>query len=235
MKRLIVNADDFGMSAGINRGIIQAREHGIVTSTSLMVRWPFAREAAAYCQGHPEFGVGIHIDLGEWGRCNGAWEPVYEVVRLSDEAAVRHEVDRQLNAFRQLIGRDPDHLDSHQHVHREEPVRSVVLQVGRQLHVPVRHFSAVNYCGDFYGQGRDAEPCPDLITVPALESIFGRLPQGTTELCCHPAFGMDIPSMYHDERDKELLALRDPRLPGLLAAGGIQPCTFAAVKELSAT
>ena len=41
-RHLIVNADDFGQSAGINRGIIEAHEHGIVTSTSLMVRWPAA-------------------------------------------------------------------------------------------------------------------------------------------------------------------------------------------------
>lgn len=45
---LIVNADDFGQSPGVNRGIIEAHEHGIVTSASLMVRWPAATEAAAY-------------------------------------------------------------------------------------------------------------------------------------------------------------------------------------------
>jgi predicted glycoside hydrolase/deacetylase ChbG (UPF0249 family) len=45
-KYLIVNADDFGQSAGINRGIIAAHEQGMVTSASLMVRWPAAHEAA---------------------------------------------------------------------------------------------------------------------------------------------------------------------------------------------
>jgi len=44
---LIVNADDFGQSQGVNRGVIAAHEHGIVTSASLMVRWPAAIEAAA--------------------------------------------------------------------------------------------------------------------------------------------------------------------------------------------
>ncbi len=51
MKRyLIVNADDFGLSFGVNQGIIEAFEHGIVTSTSLMVNWIGAAEAAAYAR-----------------------------------------------------------------------------------------------------------------------------------------------------------------------------------------
>ena len=46
----IVNADDFGQSPGITRGVIAAHERGIVTSASLMVRWPSANEAAAYAR-----------------------------------------------------------------------------------------------------------------------------------------------------------------------------------------
>jgi len=52
-RRLIVNADDFGQSPGINRGIMEAHERGIVTSVSLMVRWPAAVEAAAYARRLP--------------------------------------------------------------------------------------------------------------------------------------------------------------------------------------
>jgi predicted glycoside hydrolase/deacetylase ChbG (UPF0249 family) len=229
---LIVNADDFGMSPGINRGIIRAREQGIVTSASLMTRWAAAPAAAEYGRANPAFGLGLHIDLGEWARRGDSWEPLYQVVPTDDPAAVRDEVHRQLDAFRQLVGRDPDHLDSHQHVHRDEPVRSIACQIGRELHIPVRHFSpTVAYCGDFYGQGRDAEPYPELITFEALESIIRRLPAGVTELCCHPALGMDIAAMYADERERELQALCDPRLAGLLADCGIRLCTFSEVRD----
>ena len=114
---LIVNADDFGQSAGVNRGIIAAHERGIVTRASLMVRWPTATAAAAYARGNPRFGVGLHLDLGEWTYRDGAWPALYEVVSLQDAHAIAEEVSRQLAAFREIVGRDPTHLDSHQHVH----------------------------------------------------------------------------------------------------------------------
>ena len=65
-RAVIVNADDFGLSAGVNRGIAAAFEGGIVTSASLMVRPDAAAEAASYARLHPVLGVGLHIDLGEW-------------------------------------------------------------------------------------------------------------------------------------------------------------------------
>ena len=51
-RRLIVNADDFGRTDGVNRGIITAHERGIVTAATLMVRWPAAVRAGAYAR-HP--------------------------------------------------------------------------------------------------------------------------------------------------------------------------------------
>jgi predicted glycoside hydrolase/deacetylase ChbG (UPF0249 family) len=55
----------------VNRGIIEAREEGLVTSASLMVRWPAAVAAAAYARGHPDLGLGLHLDLGEWAHGKG--------------------------------------------------------------------------------------------------------------------------------------------------------------------
>ena len=93
---LIVNADDFGQSPGINRGVIQAYEKGILTSASLMVRWPAAAEAAGYARRNPDLGVGLHLDFGEWIYRDGKWLPLYRVVDESDPRAVRAEIRRQL-------------------------------------------------------------------------------------------------------------------------------------------
>src|SRR5918911_2757332 len=108
-RRLIVNADDFGLCPGVSQGILAAHEHGIVTSASLMVRPPSAAEAVACSREHPRLSLGLHIDLGEWVYCDEAWTPLYEVVPLGDAAAVADEVRRQLDMFRSLVGRDPTH------------------------------------------------------------------------------------------------------------------------------
>src|SRR6266853_1306111 len=98
-RRLIVNADDFGQSPGVNRGIIACHEHGIVTSASLMVRWLAAAEAAACARNHPTLGGGLHLGLGEWAYRDGRWVCVYPVVPLDDIVAVRVEIARQLESF----------------------------------------------------------------------------------------------------------------------------------------
>src|SRR5207248_58596 len=112
-RHLIVNADDFGQGPGVNRGIIAAHERGIVTSASLMVRWPAAGAAAAYGREHPRLSLGLHVDLCEWTCRDYNWVALYEVVSLQDAGRVEEEVTSQLAAFRHLAGHDPSHLDSH--------------------------------------------------------------------------------------------------------------------------
>src|SRR5947209_17793780 len=112
-KFLIVNADDFGQSAGVNRGVIQANEEGILTSASLMVRWRAAAEAARVARNRRTLSIGLHLDFGEWVCQDGSWIPRYQVVPLDEVTAVRAEVLNQIALFRQLMRRDPTHIDSH--------------------------------------------------------------------------------------------------------------------------
>ncbi len=232
---LIVNADDFGLSSGINRGIIEAHERGIVTSASLMVRWPAAAEAAAYGHAHPNLSVGLHVDLGEQVYQDGNWVPLYEVVATDDITAVADEVSRQLATFRRLTGRNPTHLDSHQHVHQGEPVRSLLLIMARSLAIPLRQCTPeVSYCGQFYGQSGKGDPYPQGITIPTLINLLKALPSGITELACHPGRGDDVDSVYRGERAEEVKTLCDPAVRATLDAGGIQLCSFHEVAAVAA-
>src|SRR3712207_6710078 len=120
-RRLIVNGDDFGRTQGINRGARRAHEQGILTSASLMVRWPAAAEAAAYARGRPAMSLGRQLDLGEWGGRGGDGEAVYTVVRTEHAEAVADGVAGELGEFHRLVGRPPTHVDSHQRVHLREP------------------------------------------------------------------------------------------------------------------
>jgi predicted glycoside hydrolase/deacetylase ChbG (UPF0249 family) len=223
-----VNADDLGRTEGVNRGIFLAHERGIVTSASLMVRWPAASEAVALSRDFPRLGLGLHVDLGEWLCRDGQWEPLYEVVPDGDYEAAAAECARQVDRFRELVGRDPTHLDSHQNVHRHEPVRSVLLATAEALGVPLRFFRPGHHvAGGFYGQTADGSPLPGAIAVGQLIATLDSLPPGVSELSCHPGLGGDVPGMYRAERGVEVKSLCDPRVAAAVAALGIETGTFA--------
>ena len=228
-RALIVNADDFGLSPGVNAGVARAHEQGILTSASLMVRRPAGAAAAAYARATPSLDLGLHVDLGEWARHEGAWTPVYERVPIEgDPAAVEEEVHSQLASFRELTGRDPTHLDSHQHVHNWESVTGIFRRVAAQLGIPLRHHTGgVRYCGDLYGHDERGEPIPEAITPAALVEIIHSLKPGVTELACHPGIGADTGSAYDHEREQEVEVLCDPRVTEALRREGVVLRSFA--------
>ena len=231
---LIVNADDLGMSAGVNRGIFEAHRQGVVTSASLLVRWPAAADAAAQSKEHPRLGLGLHVDLGEWAYSEGAWYPLYETVSLNDEAEVRKEVVRQLARFGELTGENPTHLDSHQHVHRAEPLRSILAAIASELAIPLRHHtSRINYCGDFYGQSGKGEPNPEAIHAQSLIRLLGCLPPGVTELGCHPGYDDGLRTMYRRERTVEVQTLCDPAVRAAIDQLQIELCCFRTCRGLA--
>jgi predicted glycoside hydrolase/deacetylase ChbG (UPF0249 family) len=226
-RALIVNADDFGRSPSINHGVIETHRRGIVTSASLMVRWPASEEAAAYARENPGLSVGLHLDIGEWAYGEEGWVQLYGV-----EGDPVIEPARQLARFRELVGRDPTHLDSHQHVHREEPLRSSMLRLAHELRIPLRDFSdRVHYCGDFYGQAANGRPYPAGISVVRLLRIVGSLRPGVTELGCHPGLDGHLESSYRQERPREVEALCDPRVPLTLAREQIALRSFGELES----
>jgi predicted glycoside hydrolase/deacetylase ChbG (UPF0249 family) len=233
-RSLIVNADDFGMTSGINAGVIQAHRHGIVTSASLMVKQAKAREAAALAAAQERLGLGLHIDLTEWEPVDGVLRQSYARVDLDDSAQVAREIEEQLDLFVKLVGRQPDHLDSHQHVHLEGHARNVSLRIARDLGVPLRGLDdRVAFCGQFYGQQGRSEPYPDGISVANLLRLVEAMNVGWTELMCHPGLAWDVRSVYALERESELATLRRPELSGALTSQGVVLRTFAELATAS--
>ena len=227
----MVNADDLGLSEGVNAGILYAARHGIVTSASLMVRGPAAGPAARAVRARPGLSVGLHLDLAEWEHDGQQWRPRYQVVDTDDAAAVAAELGRQLDRFTALTGRAPTHLDSHQHVHRSEPVASLVRAAGARLGVPVRGVSrSLPYRGDFYGQTGKGEPYRQAITVAALTAVLLGLPVGQSELGCHPGFSDDLDSGYALEREVEVRVLCDPTVLAAVGQAGLRLISMTAVR-----
>jgi predicted glycoside hydrolase/deacetylase ChbG (UPF0249 family) len=226
-RSLIVNADDFGLSAGINRGVAEAQEHGVVTSASLMVRWPAASSAVAAAKTWSGFSIGLHVDLAEWTYRDGTWRRCYERVPIGDADAVAAEIDAQLNAFLALMGRYPTHLDSHQHVHLKEPVRHLVLERAESVGVPIRGLVGdVRYQGAFYGLRHDGQQNPEAISYEGFLAAVNMVSHGVIEVGCHPAAEVDFESMYAAERLDELRTLCDARLRAALSDAGFKLASF---------
>ena len=155
---LIVNADDFGRSPGVNQGVIRAHEQGIVTSATLMVRWPAAAEAAAYAR-RSSLSVGLHLDLGEWEYRDGEWHERYQVLPETPDASgtgaqpsarAARAVDRE--------ARPPTWTPTSTSTatSRRAPPCS---QAGERLGIPVRWFTpGIGYSGALLRAGRQGHP-----------------------------------------------------------------------------
>jgi predicted glycoside hydrolase/deacetylase ChbG (UPF0249 family) len=234
MPTLIVTADDFGRTPSVNEGIVRAHEHGIVTSASLMVRWPAARWAAEYARSNPRLSTGLHLDFEESVKRDHMWFTVYRLVAPTDLEHARREAHAQLEAFRRLVGRDPTHLDSHQHIHMKMPVLEPAFrELAAELDVPLRYHGR-RFIGSFFGQTSEGEPLLRNVSAEHLVEVIADLEPGVTELGCHPGAGRDSWSTYDRERAVEVEALCDPSVPRALAEHGVALKSFADIKSAPA-
>jgi chitin disaccharide deacetylase len=230
VRTLVVNADDFGATAGINRGVQQAHESGIVTSASLMVQGSASSSAAGYARARPELSVGLHADLQSCRRRRLPSPLLRSERRL--RSAVTRELSEQLEEFQRLVGGDPTHLDSHHHRHRLAGVQPAFVELASELDVPLRHFAAnIRFCGDFYGQDGKGRPQPGAIKPTALVTLLEHLPEGITELGTHPGYPDGLTSWYREERRQEVESLCDPAVMDAIARVGIELISFREVKE----
>jgi len=150
MKQLIVNADDFGLTENVNRGIVEAHTNGIVTSTSLLSNGEAFHAAVALSKQTPRLGIGVHLNLSEGapvsprvtiptlvdarGSLHLSPIPLWRAivagrVNLREvEIETRAQVSRILNA-----GIAPTHLDGHMHVHVLPRISEMVIRIARQF------------------------------------------------------------------------------------------------------
>ncbi len=148
--KAIINADDFGLSPGVNRGIVSGFRDGILTSTTMLVNLKYFEDAVNLARENPDLPVGIHLSL-LWGRPLS--EPVqvptlvrrdgcfprslstlaarYFLGRLSREQ-VRLELRNQVRKFLDA-GLTPTHLDTHKHVHCLPGILEALIEVAAEF------------------------------------------------------------------------------------------------------
>ena len=249
-RRLIVNADDFGLTAGVSRGILHAHREGLVSSTTVLVGLTPQPELDAAASGSG-LGLGLHFNL-TWGRPVSPAETVPSLVDaegcfgrdlaiLGERARpedVRRECEAQIEAFLRRFGRSPTHLDSHHHVHRVPRVMDAVVDVVLAARLPLRSQDAgfreglrrhgIATTDHFVG---DAQIEPYWTTECLLDHL-ATLPLGVTELMCHPGvFDEDLAySRYGRQREVELAALCDLEARATVERLDIRLCHFGVLR-----
>ncbi|HUO35636.1 MAG TPA: ChbG/HpnK family deacetylase [Candidatus Acidoferrum sp.] len=150
MKRLILNADDFGFTHGINQAIVRAHREGILTSTTLMANGPAFEEAVALAREASELGVGVHFVLlggkpvadankiPSLVRADGAFPDSLPgfVARVTAGRVREEDIDTELKAQVGKIraaGIEPTHIDSHKHTHAHPRVFRAMARAAREL------------------------------------------------------------------------------------------------------
>jgi predicted glycoside hydrolase/deacetylase ChbG (UPF0249 family) len=154
VRQLVVNADDLGLTVGVNDGIFDAYELGILTSASLFANAPATGDAIRRARLHPSLGLGAHLALVDGsptlpasdiptlvdddGRFRSSWKP-FIVACLQGRISL-DEVERELAAqIEQLLGEriTLTHLDAHKHVHAYPPVFAIVARLAVRFGIPV--------------------------------------------------------------------------------------------------
>ncbi|PGL71598.1 chitin disaccharide deacetylase [Bacillus sp. AFS055030] len=233
MTKLIVNADDFGYSKGVNYGIIEAHLNGIVNSATMMMNMYAVEHGVELAKLHPTLGLGVHLVLtagkplltnlqtivdqsGDFLK-NSYWynNPVIKVEE------VEKEWDAQIQKFLSY-GLNPSHLDSHHHVHMIPILHPVIAKLSQKYDLPVRISPKNRINGitpftdqlltDFYGSD---------IPINYFETIENRISNGakSVEVMVHPALidnHLKNGTSYCFERLTELDILTNSKLPDVV-------------------
>jgi len=242
-RRLIVNADDFGLTSGVSAGILAAHRHGIVSSTTVLATAAIDAESVRALR-DSGLGVGLHVNLTLGRPLSGARSLVGtdgRFVRDARHAAARadvkdveREVTAQIAKFTSLMRRRPTHLDTHHHVGLLAPVAAVILDAARRLGVPVRSqdewararavTAGLRTPDHFFGESGPGPYWSLARTVAHLRA----LPAGVSEFMSHPGWFDDALtySRYGRQRETEMVGLGTAGARAAAASLGIRLCHF---------
>ena len=255
MKRLIINADDFGFTRDVNAGIVHAHRNGVLTATTLMANGDAFDDAVRLAFETPGLDIGCHLVLVQ-GTSLLTGRPLPESPRDLLVALASRQIDVYAELRLQIqklsdAGLRITHLDSHKHTHIVPSVFRTVIQLAHEFEIPYvrlpidrtvpvagvacrfvdryyRHFargSNVKMTDHFLGFRLTGS-----LTEKSFAAALQKLEHGTTEFMCHPGFlEADLKSArtrLKESRVRELEALTSPQIRELMAAEAIHLAAF---------
>jgi len=259
LKRLIINADDFGFTRDVNAGIVYAHRHGVLTSTTLMANGDAFDDAVRLAQETPSLDIGCHLVLVQ-GRSlvTGRAFPERPLELLRALAQKQIDVYAELRAQIEKLfaaGIKPTHLDSHKHTHIVPSVFRTVLRLAQEFNIPFVRLPldrtvpfarlpcalASRYYRGLASGGRVRMTdhfvgfrLTGSLTEDTFAGALSALPEGTTEFMCHPGYLgpelRDAATRLKESRVRELEALTSPSIRELMAVKGVRLATFGTVQ-----
>ncbi|MFA6913727.1 MAG: ChbG/HpnK family deacetylase [Endomicrobiia bacterium] len=195
MKKLIVNADDFGYRTEINKAIIYAHKSGVVKSTSMLVNRDAFDEAVILAKENPSLGIGLHIDLDKFFYIdhNLGISKGWVDNKVLDKSIIKSEIKQQLDKLLST-GINIDHFDSHHHTHLYKEVLEVLVELCKEYKV-----SAIRFFNKFYNDQYIASEMKDLLRLNKIKFpnhfiegwYYGNVDEtfDISELMTHPGYG----------------------------------------------
>lgn len=233
--KLIINADDFGMSVGTTYGILSAMERGIVSSTTFMVNG-LATELAASIAKRNGLNVGLHFNISLFRPltdCPSLTEggefvkPKNLCGKRYDEKEIRKELQAQFDKFCQLMGKLPTHIDSHLYTHQKiAEVAKTVKAFAEEKQLPVRDCATANFPKvKFVDLFKITQNSFSAAEEKLSEVILSQKSETVAEIMVHPAFADDFllqKSSYNLQRVYEYGAVTSLKVRQLIETLQIQ-------------
>jgi chitin disaccharide deacetylase len=283
VRNLIVNADDLGWTAGVNRGIAEAHRNGIVTSASLLANGAAFAGGAELARENPRLSVGVHLNLSDGAPAAGrdsvpslvneagefAGGPEGLLLKIAMRGLTASEVEREWEAQIRKVrdaGVAVTHLDGHKHVHMLPGLFEIALRLAKRHGIgAIRVSHEASGLRTALSAGAELRPSVVLkqgvqarglkllardarekveragistadyfcgiaqtgeLTKEGMARMLRNLPEGTTELMCHPGYVDEAlratSTRLQGSREKEVAILTDPEIRNLVASQGIR-------------
>ena len=248
--KIIFNADDFGYCKGVNFGIIEACQNGLVSSASMMACMPGFEHAAELSKQNPELKIGVHLTLSAGRSAGGVYKTItndqglFLPLRELEKRAVNCEIDMsevevEFEAQIQKIiaeGLKPDHFDSHHHTHNLPGIVDIFLRLAKKYTAGVRFYDKALLTGEY----ADVKTTSDFDSTfygektaeDDLKELVGRHNGDSLEVMCHPAYLDHVlleTSSYNLNRVFELRTLTSPAIKAFLLEQGHELCSFSCI------
>jgi predicted glycoside hydrolase/deacetylase ChbG (UPF0249 family) len=256
LKRLIINADDFGFTRDVSAGIVHAHREGVLTSTTLMANGDAFAEAVELARATPTLDVGAHLVLVHGtSLLDGRLLPKNPRSLLAALARNQIDVYAELRAQIEKIiaaGLRITHLDSHKHTHIVPRIFRVVVRLAAEFQIPYVRLpldtmlpgqKLVTRFRSYYSQiaAKNGIRMTDhfvgfrltgSLNEQSFASALQKLREGTTEFMCHPGYlGAELAkasTRLKESRVRELEALTSPQIRELLSESGVRLRPFSA-------